>query len=210
MKRALAATAGHLEKERRRSKEMLQEIHDKNNRIEQLVLGLQSLRKKSNDLMNRSISSEERAKQLEAIIDDEQRNYNIFLQDINKMQGVLFRNQQALVDLQTTGKTKEMEITNLRASAIILKKEIKKTYNDLEIQRGLSYNVVSKEFCKRNEKSTLFLQGIPNKSTGSQVAVDRRRKQRRRSRVFDSTRQRAAKNLFGTSGSTFSGVQLMS
>lgn len=125
---------------------MLQEIRDKNNRIDLLVIELQNLRNKADDINNRSMSSEEWAKQLEAIIDNEQKNHNIYLQDITKMQGILFRNQQALVDLQTDGKTKEMEITNFRAAAVILRKGIKRTYNDLEIQRGMSYNVVSKLF----------------------------------------------------------------
>ncbi|KAB0797875.1 hypothetical protein PPYR_08868 [Photinus pyralis] len=141
LKRLLISTANCLEKQRMTGKKLSKDISDKESQIKQQQRDLEKLKQKLKEVKNSSLSASERASQLEAIIEEEQRETKILDQDVERTQGVLFRTQQVLNELRDNAKTKEMEISGCEMSISLLKKGLIKSNKELQTQREINYDL---------------------------------------------------------------------
>ncbi|KAF2896034.1 hypothetical protein ILUMI_10127 [Ignelater luminosus] len=139
LKRTLVSTANFLEKERVRGRNLTKDIEFKQNQVKQTEMELVTLQKKLDDVKNSSMSAADRANQLEKIIENEQRQTKVLNTDIERMQGVLFRTEQTFNDYKNTCKLKEMEINSCETATNLLKKHIKKLYDNLQKQKEINY-----------------------------------------------------------------------
>lgn len=110
--------------------------------MSQLEKELNNLRKKLEDVKNTSMSAAERTRQLEQIMQDAQRHTKILEQDIERMQGVVFRSQQTINGLRDIGKIKEIEMSSCEISTGLINKNIKSLNNELQKQKEINYDLV--------------------------------------------------------------------
>lgn len=156
----MLATAQTLEKERLKSKSLSQEINYKEMRIGQLEGDIDMLRKKLNEVLNTSMTSAERAKQLEDIISFEEKQTEVIATDSIKMQKTLFFSQQKLQELKDQAKTKEVEINNVQISMGMLRKHAKEVLVNLERKKEILYDLDYRK--SRVESKLALLEGQVN------------------------------------------------
>lgn len=101
------------------------------------------MQKKCLELRNANASTMDRAKVVEDMLEEEQRKEKILLQDLEKMQGILFRAQQTFMDQKEITKLKEIEINKVETSIGLMRKQARSYYLEIQGLNEMLYELVS-------------------------------------------------------------------
>lgn len=107
------------------------------------------MQKKAKDLRNANSSTMDKAKQVEEMLEQEQRHEKIITQDLEKMQSILFRAQQTLTSQKEITKMKEIEISTSETSIELMRKQARGFCLDIQKLNEVLYELVSIYFCTR-------------------------------------------------------------
>lgn len=140
----MLSTANHLEKERANSRNLDEELDNKESRIEQLKTEKEELAKKLKDIQNSTASTADRARQMEQMLEYEQRNEKSLMVDIQRMQGILFRTQQALVVQKEITRSKEIDIGGCETAIGFMHKQGRNLETEVQKQNEVIYDLVSR------------------------------------------------------------------
>lgn len=149
----MVATANELESKRKQLKNISNDIEEKHDLVEKRAEEIETLRMKLDEIVHSSMTSDQRVKKLEQIIEDEEKNYNSLVQDHGRLQNVLYKNQQILYALQNAGKIKESSIDNFKSTYNVSKKQLSNIYSTLEKRKEVVYDIVI--FCEIAKKKLM-------------------------------------------------------
>ncbi|CAH1176156.1 unnamed protein product [Phaedon cochleariae] len=141
MKRNVAATAHHLENERIKAKRLDQMYLDKESLSAKYHEDIDKLQQKMNEMKESTMSSEERIRRIEKLIEKEEKLHDIFLGDTEKLNGVMYRSEQVLKDLKSVGKLLEIDINNVNCNCVQLRKHIQAKKKEVEKIKEVVYDM---------------------------------------------------------------------
>ena len=141
-KKNMTSAGRELENHRMKSRNMKMEITITDEKIRNISESIEELKCKMEEVNVSSMSSNDRAKQLENMIEEEQRRESNLRSELSKTQTLLYRIQTSFQEVNDVGKTKEVEIFGCDIQTKHLEKESKEVLNNLQIQRELLYNLV--------------------------------------------------------------------
>ncbi|KAG5864259.1 hypothetical protein JTB14_019631 [Gonioctena quinquepunctata] len=141
LKRQVAAAAHHLENERIKSKRKDQTFVDKEILSDKYRQDIENLEKKFEEVKESSMSAEERVRRIEKLIDHEEKLYNFYMSDTEKINANVFRNDQLLKEQRDFGKFLEVEISNTNCNCTQLRKHIQKQKRELDSIKEVVYDM---------------------------------------------------------------------
>uniref|UniRef100_A0A6P7GYN5 Coiled-coil domain-containing protein 39 n=1 Tax=Diabrotica virgifera virgifera TaxID=50390 RepID=A0A6P7GYN5_DIAVI len=141
LKRQVSTAANHLKNERLKGKRMDEQFTEKEALCAQYTEEVAALQKKLEEVKNSAMTSEERIKSIEKIIEQEEKLYNINLADIEKTNGVLFRSEQTLKEQREIGKNLAIEIDTGACTTAQLRKHIQTERKELERIKEVVYEM---------------------------------------------------------------------
>ncbi|XP_076271047.1 coiled-coil domain-containing protein 39-like [Rhynchophorus ferrugineus] len=140
-KRNVASAAQTLEKERMKGRTLIKEIDEKEKLCIKYQEELDQLEEKLKEMKGSSLSSEERIKKIQKLIDTEERHCRMYIADTEKINGNLYRTDQLLKDQQNIGKTLETNINNAYCICNKLRKHIRDENKSLEQLKEVVYDM---------------------------------------------------------------------
>lgn len=93
-----------------------------------------NLQNELQSVLNSNLSAEERFRHLEEIVQNEERNTELLLSEVERMQGVLFRSQSALAEFMETYKIKQLKQKVQENALVTLQRQ--KIQNEIEIRHS--------------------------------------------------------------------------
>ncbi|CAG9840049.1 unnamed protein product [Diabrotica balteata] len=141
LKRQVSTASHHLKNERLRGKRMDEQFTEKEALCAQYTEDVGALQTKLEEVKNSAMTSEERIKSIEKIIEQEEKLYNINLADIEKTNGVLFRSEQTLKEQREIGKNLAIEIDTGACTTAQLRKHIQTERKELERIKEVVYEM---------------------------------------------------------------------
>lgn len=109
IRRELRATAMSLEQERSTKKFVLQLLNQQRQNLDRTKITVDCFKERLKQVENSNLSAEERMRQLEEMMQNEEKTHDMLLNDIERIQGAIFRSQSALADLKEVFKLKMLK-----------------------------------------------------------------------------------------------------
>ncbi|XP_056637755.1 coiled-coil domain-containing protein 39 [Diorhabda sublineata] len=141
LKRQVSAAAHHLKNERLKAKRMDEVFAEKEVLCAKYAEEVAILEDKLHETKNCAMTSEDRIKRIEKIIEHEEKLYNISLADTEKTNGVLFRSEQQLKEQKALGKNLEIEINTGACTTAQLRKHIQSERKELDRIKEVVYEM---------------------------------------------------------------------
>lgn len=141
VKRTVVSTAKNLQKERTTTRQLEEDLTTMELRKENLQPEIEVLTQQLLDIKNSSSSAADRTKQVEKLYEGEQRKEKSLMQEMQHVQSVMHRAQQALNDQKNMTNTKEIEIKSFEISINLSKKHSKNIYNEIQKQTEIIYDM---------------------------------------------------------------------
>nr|XP_023029063.1 coiled-coil domain-containing protein 39 [Leptinotarsa decemlineata] len=141
LKRQVAASSLDLENERIRSKRLDQTFADKEILCDKYRQDIENLEKKFAEVKGCTMSSEERIKRIEKLINYEERLYDIYISDTEKINSSMYRIDKFLKDQKSIGKILEIDLNNANCNCAQLRKHIQSKKKDLEKIKEVVYDM---------------------------------------------------------------------
>lgn len=140
-KRTVVSTARNLQKERGVGRQLDEELNTIEYKKEQVGPAIEGLHQQLQQIKNSSSSAADRTKQIEQLYEEEQKKEKTFMQEMQHVQSVTHRAQQAYNDQKNTTKTKEIEIKSFEISISLSNKHAKNIYNEIQKQTEIIYDL---------------------------------------------------------------------
>ncbi|XP_057653393.1 coiled-coil domain-containing protein 39-like [Diorhabda carinulata] len=141
LKRQVSAAAHHLKNERLKAKRMDEVFAEKEVLCAKYADEVAILEDKLHETKNCAMTSEDRIKRIEKMIEHEEKLYNISLADTEKTNGVLFRSEQQLKEQKALGKNLEIEINTGACTTAQLRKHIQSERKELDRIKEVVYEM---------------------------------------------------------------------
>ncbi|XP_063902797.1 coiled-coil domain-containing protein 39 [Zophobas morio] len=113
VRRQMVHIAHQLEKERKNKKTIHEKIANTQDKIENIKIRANALREKNEAIKKSAMSADERTRQLEKLIDYEQKQQNALQSDCELLQNIFFRVQQELQEQFSIGKMRDLDINGV-------------------------------------------------------------------------------------------------
>lgn len=143
LKREVGSSAQHLENERIKRKFVIDSIQQIETRRIKFEEDIEKLMQKMEEMRGSSMSSAEKLRSMEKMIEMEEKLYNIYVSDTEKINSQLYRNDKAYKDQIAIGKSLEMDVSNTTLVCTQLRKRIRGESIELEKFKEVVYNMVS-------------------------------------------------------------------
>ncbi|XP_018561300.1 coiled-coil domain-containing protein 39-like [Anoplophora glabripennis] len=151
LKREVASSAQQLENERLKRRFVADTIQQTESRCVKFEEDIEKLIQKLEEMKDSNTSSAEKLRNIEKMVDMEEKLYNIYVSDTEKINSQLYRSDKAYKDQITIGKSLEMEVSNTTLICTQLRKRIRCESTELEKFKEVVYNMEFRidEFEKR-------------------------------------------------------------
>lgn len=110
-------------------------------RREQFVTDIETLQHQLQYIKGSSSTAADRTKQVETMYQGEQRKEKSLMQELQHVQSVTHRAQQALNEQKNTSKAREIEIKSFEISISLSKKHAKNIHNEIQKQTEIIYDI---------------------------------------------------------------------
>ncbi|VEN53385.1 unnamed protein product, partial [Callosobruchus maculatus] len=158
LKRRVVQSSQHLENVRLKGKRLLEKIADMESVCSRFKEERAALLQKQHEIDEMTSSSKERLKKLEQMINDEERLYNIYVSDTEKLNCTIFRTQRFLKEQREIAKSCEIELSNVHCDCDQLRKCISLLSKDLDKIKEVVYDMefriddIEKRLCAITEE----------------------------------------------------------
>lgn len=171
VQRLLSNTGHQLEKERVKRKQLDLDAEQRKRHIDAIQCELVELKLRSNEVSSSSMSSADRVKRLEGIIDHQNRlEMNLDI-DVTRIQGILYRSQQILRELRDSYRIIEAEVRGCQLSITLMHRRAEIERTEKEKQEAAVYEL---EFRMDRLNSRLeHMEGVIKDSEGSELMQNR-------------------------------------
>lgn len=142
MKREVATSAQHLQNERTKAKRLTQFIEEKTILCAQYAEDIEKIKYKMEEMRGSTLTSNERIKKIENMIDKEEKLYSICVMDTDKINSTLYRLDKLFLEQKEIGKTLELNINNATCNCTQLRRHIRQLKKDLENIKEVVYDMV--------------------------------------------------------------------
>lgn len=138
----MASSAQYLENERIKKKLVSESVQQTESRRVKFEEDIEKLKQKLEQMKDSTVNSTEKIKGIEKMIEVEEKLYNIYVADTEKINSQLYRGDKLLKEQLAVGKSLELESNNTMLICSQLKKRIHTEKTDLEKFKEVVYNMV--------------------------------------------------------------------
>lgn len=107
---------------------------------------MNKINNKMAELEGSTLTSNERIKRIENMIEKEEKYYAVCVTDTEKINSTLYRLENLLLEQKELGKSLELDITNSTSNCTQLRRHIRQLKKDLDKIKEVVYDMVSKMF----------------------------------------------------------------
>lgn len=143
LKREVATSSQHLQNERIKSKRLTNLIEEKSILCTQYEVDAEKFLNKIEEMKECTMTSSERIKRIENMIEKEEKTHGICITDTDKINSTLYRFEKLFNDQKDIGKGLELSISNATCSCTQLRRHIPQLKKDLHKIKEVVYDTVS-------------------------------------------------------------------
>ncbi|KAJ8916181.1 hypothetical protein NQ315_016320 [Exocentrus adspersus] len=141
LKREVASSAQQLENERMKLKRQTETLEKKERMCIKFADDIIKLKQKLEEMKGSNINSAEKIRNIEKLIEAEDKMYNMYVSDTEKINGHMFRCDKVLKEQIAAGKQLEMDLNNAMLSCTQLRKHTRTQKKEIEKIKEVVYNM---------------------------------------------------------------------
>lgn len=143
LKREVATTSRHLQNERIKGKNLLKYIEEKTELCAKTENEVEKIRFKMEEMKASTLTSNDRIKRIENMIEKEEKYFAICVTDTEKINSTLYRLDKLYTEQKEVAQNLEISINNATGNCTQLRRHIRQLKNDLDKIKEVVYDMVS-------------------------------------------------------------------